>query len=42
MQAAAHGNLKKSMGPSKEVAAKFIHETDPSKRKKFAKALKGK
>lgn len=39
MQAAAHGNMSKGMGPSPEVARDFIAATPAKKRSAFSKAL---
>lgn len=41
MQAIAHSDKKlDSIGPSKEVARKFIKETSPEKRRLFSKSKK--
>jgi hypothetical protein len=37
MQAAAHGGLKNSVGPSPKVAAKMLSEEPKKKMSKFAK-----
>jgi len=42
MQAAAHGSITGGAGPSRAVAREFVSKTPASKRKKFAKALRGK
>ena len=38
LEAAAHGGLKKSIGPSKAVASKMLSEEDEKRKKKFARA----
>ena len=40
LEAAAHNGLKRSIGPSKEVAKKMLSEEDESKKKKFARMKK--
>lgn len=37
MEAAAHGGLKGTGGPSKEVAEEFLSKTSHEKKSKFAK-----
>lgn len=38
LEAAKSGGLKKSIGPSKAVAAKMLSHEDESRKKKFARA----
>jgi len=38
LEAAAHGGLKKSIGPSPEVAKKMLSHEDEKRKKKFARA----
>lgn len=40
LEAAAHGGLKNSAGPSKDVASKMLSEELPSHKKKLAKGLR--
>jgi len=42
MQAAAHGSITGSAGPSRAVAKEFINKTPPKKRKLFMKSLSAK
>lgn len=39
MQGIAHGTIRKSIGPSKEVAEEMIHKTPARTRSRFAKQL---
>lgn len=37
LEAAAHNGLKKSVGPSKEVASKILSDESESRKKRFTK-----